>query len=165
MFDYLQRPAEHLVLHGYRCWTRGIALSSRTPLIEAEALYGDLLGARTGRAALDALAEFVATTGLCARCPLRMLRPGTPALCRDEAMVLGLMSGLQNGNDAATRFCTIALADDRGAGQVGAAAMTYAMMLKASGRTLLPVPVEVLRGVETIASGQELQRPVDSTLH
>lgn len=165
MFDYLQRPAEHLVLHGYRCWTRGIALSSRMPLIEAEALYGDLLGARTGRAALDALAEFVATTGLCARCPLRMLRPGTKALCRDEAMVLGLMSGLQNGDDAATRFCTLALADDRGAGQVGAAAMTYAMMLKASGRTLLPVPVEVLRGVETIASGQELQRPVDSTLH
>lgn len=165
MFDYLQRPPEHLVLHGYRCWTRCIALASRTPLIEAEALYGDLLGERTGRAALDALAEFVATTGLCARCPLRMLRPGTNALCRDEAMVLGLVAGLQNGDEAGTRFCALALADDRAAERVGAAAMPYAMMLKAGGRTLLPVPVGVLRGVETAASGQELLRPADSTLH
>ncbi len=164
MFDYLARAPEYLVLHGYRCWTRGAAMASRDPWIEAERLYRDMLGERSGRAALDALADFVGTTGLCARCPLRMLRPGAKALCRDEALVLGLVSGLQNGDEAASGFCVSALAEDRVAGHVGAAASTYALLLKSCGRRLLPVPVEILRGVTRDAAEAEMTGAPQGTL-
>ncbi len=147
MIDYLARQPEHLVLHGYRCWTRGAATSSRLPWLEAEDLYIDALGERAGRAALDALADFVGTAGMCARCPLRMLKPGARALCRDEALVIGLVAGIQNGDEGASRFCIDALTDDAMAGHVGAAAATYSLLLKGCGRVLLPVPLDVLRSV------------------
>jgi hypothetical protein len=164
MFDYLARQPEHLVLHGYRCWTRGAATASRVPWIEAEDLYMNALGERSGRAALDALADFVGTTGLCARCPLRMLRPGARALCRDEALVLGLISALQNGDDAASGFCVAALADDRVAGHVEATAATYAVILKSSGSRLLPVPLEILRGVTRDAAAADMAPAPAGTL-
>jgi hypothetical protein len=147
MFDFTIRQPEHLVLHGYRCWNRAATLGSPEPWRNAERLYLQALGDRNATVALDALAEFASTAGLCARCPLRMLTPGAKALCRDEALVLGLVSSLQNGEDATGAFCAEGLAGPVMAGHVGSAAAGYSALLRACGQQLLPIPIDALRAI------------------
>lgn len=87
---YFDRPAEKLVLEGYRCWTRGFILRSTEPWTEAHHLYRYLLGEDDAVHGIVALAGFVKSLGSCAACPLRTCRSGSPFICRDETLVMVL---------------------------------------------------------------------------
>lgn len=103
--DYFDRPPEKLVLDGYRHWTRGTVLRSTEPWTEAQLLYRGLLGDEDGERAIIALARFVRALGQCASCPLRAFRSGSRFVCSDETLVMGLIAGIQNGDEPVVHFC------------------------------------------------------------
>lgn len=144
---YFDRPAEKLVLEGYRCWTRGFVLRSTEPWTEAEHLYRHLLGDNDARHAVVALAGFVKTLGRCAACPLRMFHSGSPFICRDETLVMGLVSGIQNCDEAATTFCLELLCCRKRCGEAAQAAGDFALTLKALHMVMMPIPTPVLQSI------------------
>ena len=66
---YFARPAERLVLEGYRHWTYGFATGDGVSWRSATDLYQDILGGYGSAAAVRALSGFVSTLGRCANCP------------------------------------------------------------------------------------------------
>ncbi|PWW01966.1 hypothetical protein DFR52_102631 [Hoeflea marina] len=144
---YLARPPERLVLEGYRHWTHG--LSQRSPdRVEALAtLYDAALGPRDAGPVLSAFQDFICIAGLCARCPLRMMASGCVGLCRDEALILGIVSGLQHDDNEATAVCLRAIAHPARADQMAFSAGAYAFLLRGRGLTLMPIPTGALEGV------------------
>ncbi|MBB4303186.1 hypothetical protein GGD81_002229 [Rhodobium orientis] len=139
-----KRPAERLVLEGYRYWSSGCATRSTEPWAEAQLLYCRVLGDRDGRQGIIALADFVKTLGECATCPLRRFHSGSRAICRDETLVIGLIAGLQNGDDQTTAFCLHRLCCPQLCDTVAAAAGNFALTLKCFDKVMLPVAVHVL---------------------
>ena len=45
------------------------------------------------------MASLIRQLGACATCPLRFYKPGAGHLCRDECLVLGMVSGAQHGDE------------------------------------------------------------------
>lgn len=144
---YLARPPERLVLEGYRHWTYGLSLGCTGRLQVLTTLYETTLGVENAAPLLTAFQDFICIAGVCARCPLRMMAHGCVGLCRDEALILGIVSGLQHDDTESTRLCLRAIADPARADHVAFAAGTYAFLLRGHGLTLMPIPPGALEGV------------------
>lgn len=152
---YLKRPAEMLVLQGYRQWMMGVITREASYLNDAWNLFAKTLGVKKARTAMDAMTHFVRTLGLCSTCPLKTFEPECDGLCRDECLVLGLISGLQYGDEEAVNFCLSGLSCPNRCDEVAFAAGVFALSLKASGFVLFPLPASVL--------SQTLDRKMPST--
>jgi hypothetical protein len=137
---YFNRPAEKLVIEGYRHWHAVEAFGRAEHWQAAVRLYCGLLGRQPGARALADLAQFVETLERCAACPLRALPFGDGHLNREEALVIGLVAGIQHGDEAATRACLDGLTCASRCDEVEAAAGRFAVTLKASRHLLVPVP-------------------------
>lgn len=155
---YFERPAEKLVLEGYRCWTRGFILRSTEPWTQAQLLYHDLLGAEDATHAIVALAGFIKTLGQCAACPLRTFRSGSQFICRDETLVMGLIAGIQNCDETATLICLERLCCRMRRGDAASAAGDYALTLKAMRMVMMPIPAPV---IEMVAGRPQAINDVD----
>lgn len=142
---YFSRPAERLVLDGYRIWSSGLARQSNQAISELNALYSEMLGTDRHRPAALALMEFVGTLGLCATCPLHMLDVASNQICRAEILVMGLIAGIQNGDDAAAETCLRALTCEARCDRVALAAGTLAFVLKGYGKTMMPISPDDIR--------------------
>ena len=167
---YMARPAERLVLEGYRCWTQAAARDRWQPLEDIKRLYSATLDVRDIRPVVAALCDFVGTLGLCARCPLHTFEAGSLDICRDETLILGLVSGLQNGDDRAADLCLRALTCPSRCEPVAVAAGNFAFILKGMGKTLLPIPAPVIRGIlertgRHPSAPEDARRPAGATLH
>lgn len=162
---YVARPAERLVLEGYRRWSRGSSPASPNPLADVDALYRDNLGARDIRPAVAALCDFVGTLGLCAKCPLRVFEAGSRHICRDETLVLGLIAALQHGDERTADACLRALACPERCDPVAMAAGTFAFVLKGFERTLVPIPEATIRAVLARTPAIQPVAPAGSTVH
>lgn len=162
---YLARPAERLVLEGYRHWVAGAALGSGEPWREVRRLYSDLVGPGGSTAALLALSEFVATLGRCASCPLRTFESGSRHVCRDEVLVLGLIAGMQNHDEEATELCLSEFACSTRCAEVTLAAGTFALILRGLDRTLLPIPAPVVRDILHRSHAARSATTTSHTLH
>ncbi|MDZ5695667.1 hypothetical protein [Chelativorans sp. M5D2P16] len=162
---YFERPAEKLVLEGYRCWTHGYATRSTEPWIDAQRLYRRLLGEENGADAIIALAGFVKTLGVCAVCPLRMFRSGAPFICRDEALVLGLISGIQNADQPTVDYCLQSLCCPQFCEDVAMTAGAFALSLKASDRIMMPIPVHVLARIGERSHESDRDPAISRTIH
>ncbi|MEP0519295.1 MAG: hypothetical protein ABJO09_08915 [Hyphomicrobiales bacterium] len=166
---YFNRPPERLVLDGYRHWTFGFMAGDMDSWQAAWGLYSKMLGTRNGRAALDALSNFVKTLGTCAACPLRMFKQGSPHICRDETLVLGLISAIQHGDEVTTEFCLKHLSCATRCEEVSVAAANFALTLKALDNLLVPIPLQVISNAITLsAQGRainSLPEPQSRTLH
>lgn len=153
---YFDRPPERLVLEGYRHWTRGTVLRSTEPWTQAQLLYRALLGNKDGETAIVALAHFVTTLGRCAICPLRVFNAGSCNICRDETLVMGLIAGIQNGDDPAIDLCLRKLCRRPLCDNAAMAAGTFALTLKFLGQTMLPIPAHVVaRILDRARHGEE----------
>lgn len=150
---YFERPAEKLVLEGYRRWTAGYESGSVVPWEMALALYSEILGESGGRQVLAELAHFVRTLGRCAACPLRAFPFGSRHVCRDECLALGLVAGHQHGDGRAVELCLGALACAARAAEVSAAAAGFASMLAERHRVLLPIPPSAIEDILSRARG------------
>ncbi|GAB4353731.1 MAG: hypothetical protein Kow0026_11930 [Oricola sp.] len=144
---YFSRPPERLVLEGYRHWAFGVATGNRAAWQRAAGLYRDIIGVPGAGAALDALSEFVSTLGRCAACPLRTFESGSHHVCRDEVLVMGLIAGIQNHDDAAAELCLTELSCATRCDEVAMAAGSFALVLRGLGKTLLPIPACVVRDI------------------
>lgn len=144
---YLSRPPERLVLEGYRHWTKSVVTASPVPMDDAHDLYRDLLGAALCKPAFIAMADFVHTLGVCAKCPLHMFATNTPDICTDETLILGLISGIQNGADDTVELCLNRLSCSSRCDEVAMAAGSFALILKGARKTLIPIPAAVITSV------------------
>lgn len=166
---YFNRPPERLVLDGYRYWTFGFMAGEMDSWQAAWGLYSSTLGAQNGRAALDALSNFVKTLGICAACPLRMFKQGSPHICRDETLVLGLISAIQYGDDVATEFCLKHLSCATRCEEVSAAAANFALTLKALDTLLAPIPLQIIENAISLSARENslnaIPEPLSRTLH
>jgi len=141
---YFANIPETLVLEGYRYWAIGIAMKNPHFWNKAWNLFATKLAKDNASRCMDALVVFIRTLGLCASCPLKALQPACEGLCRDECLVLGLISGLQHGDDAAVRFCLTTLTCKTRCDEVAFAAGELAFALKAAGSVLMPIPADTL---------------------
>ena len=144
---YFARPAERLVLEGYRHWTLGVAMEDRRAWERAAELYRELLRGRGCESALQALSDFVSTLGRCATCPLKTFESGSSHICRDEVLVMGLIAGIQNHDDEAVSLCLTGLACETRCDEVALAAGSFALVLRGLDKTLLPIPARVVRDI------------------
>ncbi len=140
--SYLARPAERLVVEGYRGSLSGCASGGVGAWRIAWALYRDELGLTDGRIAFDGLLELIGTLGRCARCPLRFFNRNMHHLCRDEGLILALVASAQHGDDETGRIAAEALSCPLRCAELGLSAADYALRLRMVGRTLLPVTAE-----------------------
>lgn len=166
---YFNRPPERLVLDGYRYWTFGFMAGEMDSWQEAWGLYSKTLGTKNGRAALDALSYFVKTLGICAACPLRMFKQGSPHICRDETLVLGLISAIQNADKAAVELCLRNLSCATRCEEVSIAAANFAFTLKALDTVLAPIPLTIIENALSLSARQmdmnAIPEPQSRTLH
>ncbi|MEM7693092.1 MAG: hypothetical protein AAF318_01465 [Pseudomonadota bacterium] len=142
-----ERLAETMVLDGVRHFARGQATRSTAPWTAAQEIYRSALGDALGEAAIIALARFVKVMGRCATCPLRVYPAPSGQISRDEVLILGLISGIQNGDDVTSQFCLERLCCSTLCEEVASAASIFAFTLKASRQTLRPIPVSTLMRV------------------
>ncbi|MEO0497518.1 MAG: hypothetical protein AAF141_09140 [Pseudomonadota bacterium] len=164
--NYLARPAEQLVLEGYRSWTAACIWHSPAELDRCRELYDSTIDGRAARVAFDALGDFIQSLGRCASCPLKTHLAGCPSVCRDEVMVLGLIAALQIDDSAAADLCLDALSCPAQRQRVEIAALNFAITLRALGHTLLPIPAPV---IAQMPNGEprpaQTTAPLHPTLH
>lgn len=161
---YVDRPAEKLVLEGYRHWTRGTVQRSPGPWTQAQILYRGMLGDDNGEQAIIALANFVRTLGQCAMCPLRVFNSGSYFICRDETLVMGLIAGIQNGDEPTVTLCLEKLCYSDLCDQAAMAAGNFALTLKSMDKVMLPIPAHVVARITTRSPGSE-HGLSDGTIH
>ncbi|MEM7289734.1 MAG: hypothetical protein AAF412_05090 [Pseudomonadota bacterium] len=147
--QYLARDGEHLVLEGYRRWCSGVITGNHSHWKIAEQTFTTRLGKQEAGLALDALRKFTQTLGCCASCPLKTSPAGCQSLCRDEVMILGLLSGIQHGEQTTIFLCLDALVGQNSNQQVLIPAEMLATVLHTLGKTLLPVPSGTIRAILT----------------
>lgn len=160
--EFLSRPAEQLVLEGYRYWTNGYALGSIGPWEAARKLFASTLGEENGRRALSSLSYFISVLGKCSNCPLKTHPYGARQLCQDEILILGLISGIQYDDPTATFLCLKHLSCSSQCEDVATAAGEFALVLKSMNKLLLPIPSHVIRNV---ISGKNPNHAIQNTLH
>ena len=162
---YFERPPEKLVLQGFRFWTRGTVLSSMEPWTEAQLLYRGLLGDEDGERAIIALARFVRVLGQCASCPLKVFRSGSRFICRDETLVMGLIAGIQNGDEPTVHYCLEKLCRPDHRDSAAMAAGIFALTLKAMDCTMLPIPAHVVERIMARPQAGTLDAFASGTIH
>ena len=123
---YLARDAEGLVIGGYRGWL-GFAAERDIAMLDAIwSAFNRKLDANCARLAMSGLEKLIRQLGVCATCPLRFHCQGARHLCRDECLMLALISGLQNGEDETAYLSAGALTSNARAFEVLAAASEFA---------------------------------------
>lgn len=135
----LARQPESLVVGGYRGWLHFASERNAAHLREVRSDYVRHLGEHAGVAAMSGLERLIGNLGACANCPLRFLCQGSKHLCREECLMLGLVSGLQNGDEDAALLSAQFLSSPGQAPELLSAAAEFAMTLKFAGQQLLPI--------------------------
>ncbi|WP_421855389.1 hypothetical protein [Oricola sp.] len=162
---YFAQPAERLVLEGYRHWAAGKATGDVRAQEAAVDLYLDILGHRGSKTAIYALSAFIGALGRCAACPLRTFEAGSPHICRDEVMVMGLVAGIQNHDDQAVETCLSALTCRSRCEEVALAAGSFALVLRGLGKVLQPIPAPVISEILHRSAMTSSAAAQSTTLH
>jgi len=153
------------VLEGFRLWARGQATRSTDPWSEAQRLYRDAFGDSMGEEAIIALARFIAVLGQCARCPLHTFPAASGFVSRHETLVLGLVAGIQNADEAAVGYCLDRLCCRSRCEEVASAAAVFALTMRACGETMRPIPVPALERLLGGVPGEGGYRAGGATVH
>ena len=155
---YIDRPAEQLVVTGYRRWLYAMVHKDAGYIDEAFRDYQSRLGQVAGREALRCLVRVLHQLGSDPLRPLNFLAPDCKRLCCDECMVLSLVSGIQHCDDMVQESSLNGLVGrldcQNQPRRVSVLRLTgeLALLLKASGFLLLPVPLTDLDSLVARAS-------------
>lgn len=144
---YLNRTPEHLVLEGYRAGLLACSLGHDAPFQCARDLFLKTVGTGEYKALMPTFLEFISALGRCSICRLGFFPAGTSHLCRDEALVLALIAGVQHGDEDAQCAASEALSCRFRAQMLVQSAGSFGLVLRACGQTLLPVPVDVIGNI------------------
>ena len=145
---YLRQPPENLVVNGYRNWIAGLAHADQRYWDAAWAAHARALGAIDGQIALDAMASLIRQLGACATCPLRFYKPGAGHLCRDECLVLGMVSGAQHGDEDLLVQSAKLLACSDACIEVIERASAYAGILLGHSHRLAPISLSAIADID-----------------
>lgn len=147
---------ERLVLEGCRNWSEDGSARSVECWVRGRQMFAEALGHEKGKQAFDALSQFIETLGLCSRCPLKTQRRGADGLCRDEVFILGLLSGIQYGDEDAVHACLTELSCTQRCQEVAFAAGELAITLKALGLLLNPISASALLELRNVPNGLKI---------
>jgi len=145
--SYLDRPAERLVIDGFRLWIAGYQKGDIEHWSAAWNLYAAELGPTGGRAALSGLAAFVAAVLAWRVEPVRCFASGCPHVCRDECLAAAMIAACQHGDGECLAYCARAIAGVEDGREAMEAALGFAGLLRAEQRVLMPVPAHVVAGL------------------
>ena len=149
---YLRRQPENLVVNGYRNWIAGLAHADSRYWDAALSAHAKALGPTNGQVALDAMASLVRRLGACATCPLRFYKPDAGHLCRDECLVLGMVSGAQHGDEnLLVQSAKLLTCSDACVGVIDSAS-TYAAILLGQSQRLAPIPLSAISDIDLRSS-------------
>ena len=154
---YFERHAERLVLDGARLWQLGNRTGEARHFRNARRLYHDILGQMRATPVLGELAVFVAALGRCASCPLKAHMPGENHVTSDEVLLLGLIAGVQHGDDPLVGTCLDGLTCPARCDELAHSAARFAVTLRAHGHLLRPIPVAAVHDVLIRAGRRTLQ--------
>ena len=143
------KTSEFLVLEGYRHWGSGVIQKDCKYWKLASKLFVERLGEKPGTLALKALTEFATIPGHSAREPLKTCEMGCPRICRDEILILGILAGLQHGDETAITLCLDGLIHQGDHDQVLTAADALACVLRSVDNVLFPIPAASIKAILT----------------
>lgn len=149
---YLRQQPENLVVNGYRNCVAGLAHQDPRFWDAAMFAHAEALGTIDGQYALDVMASLIGRLGVCATCPLKFYKPGTCHLCRDECLLLGMVAGAQNGDEAAMVHSAKLLTCSDACFEVVDRASAYAAVLLGHGHRLTPIPLGAIADIDFRAS-------------
>lgn len=144
---YFARAPEKLVLDGSRLWQSGSSLDADSGRSAVAALYREILDRRAADFAAEALSNFLSSLSRCAGCPMASFPPGTHHLTRDEVLLLGLVAGIQHGDEMAVKACLEIMTCPARCEEVSSAAANFALTIRSLGHCLMPVPVHAIEDV------------------
>lgn len=134
-----------MVLEAMRCWSRGNLTGKCRHHEQARRLFRAQFGDIQGEAVIEGLAGFIAVIGRCAVCPLR--EQGAAGATDAEVLLLGLIAGIQLGDDRSVERCLDALTCPSRCEEVAHAAAVFAITLRVFGRTLSPASLRAADAV------------------
>ncbi|WP_224408224.1 hypothetical protein [Afifella sp. IM 167] len=147
---YLDRPAEQLVVNGFRLWVAGYQTGEIEHWSEAWNLFAQRVGDSRARTSVTQLAYWVRSIFLWRSDPIRCFASGCPHICRDECLAVSMISACQNQDSTCLEFCLGRFCGFADRSEPLEAALSFASVLDSQGQRLMPVPCEVVRGlVET----------------
>lgn len=141
---YPARGPEGLVIRGYRAWLQYAIERDTSGLQETWKTLGNEMGPKTAHLAMRVLERLVHQLGDCSACALRFHCQGTK-LCREECLILAMISRLQNGEEEAAFRSAIELVPQEKASDTLMIGGELAMAMKAAGKVLLPVSADSIR--------------------
>lgn len=138
---------EHLLVDGYRGWSRGNTLNDPRYWERSWSLYTLALGEKNGRLAMDALSRFVQTMDKCSTCPLKTNPLGSTGVCRDEILMLALISGLQHDDETVVALCLNEISCPSRCNEISFAAEALATTFNNIGKRLRPIPLLTIMAI------------------
>jgi hypothetical protein len=143
-FTLFDRPAERLVLEGFRRWISGYATGDLTHWEEVWNLHATALGSRDARIVVDRLARFVRIVRDWSVCPISCFPGGCRHICRHECFALAMVAASQNRDLDALSAAMRHLLDPDGHEEAILPALAYADAMRESEMMLMPVPRRVI---------------------
>lgn len=161
----LDRPAERLVVVGFRSWMAGYEHGSIECWEVAWNAFAGDLGAVRARRAFGDLQYWIRTIRDATRRTIECFPHCCRCVCRDECMALSVVSALQMGDRTLARAAAVHLTEASHAHEIDLmleAGAAFASALVEAERRLLPVTRAV---VDTIANHTAEPRPGDRLIH
>ena len=144
LFD---RPAERLVLEGFRRWIAGYTSGDLSHWEEAWNLHAAELGTRDARVVVDRLARFVKIVRDWSICPIACFPGGCRHICRHECFALAIVAASQNRDLDSLAVAMRHLLDPEGHEEAMLPALAYADAMRESEMMLMPVPRQVIEDI------------------
>lgn len=144
---YFARTPEKLVLDGCRIWQSRNELGNEIAQENLRRLYFASLEPGVADVAAEAMSVFMASLSRCAVCPMSAFPAGSHYLTRDEVLLLGLIAGIQHGDELVARTCLDRMTCPSRCEEVSAAAANFAITLRSLGHRLMPIPLHAIEDV------------------
>ncbi|MEM1198781.1 MAG: hypothetical protein AAGI06_05665 [Pseudomonadota bacterium] len=148
--DILARPAERLVVRGFRNWMAGYEHGDIQCWEQAWRDYSTLLGPRDGRLLLTELQYWVRILRQVTMREIQCLPHCCRYLAHDECMALSMISSHQHQDRGTAHAAAIYLCGQSGRDPLDLlsdASSSFAAALSNTGHHLLPVPGEVIEDI------------------
>ena len=161
----LDRPAEKLVITGFRCWMAGYELGDIECWEIAWTEYAKILGPQNARSALSELQYWVRTLRQVTTREITCFPYCCKNICKDECMALSLISAHQRQDRSAARAAAhyiSGLNDCASLQELVDAGSSFAAALANAGQILVPVSLDL---VERIAHHESRSSAGTQTRH
>ena len=146
----LDRPAEKLVVTGFRCWMAGYELGDIECWEIAWTEFAKILGPRNARSSLSELQYWVRTLRHVTTRQITCFPYCCKNICKDECMALSLISAHQRQDRSAARAAAhyiSGLNDCANLRELVDASSSFAAALADAGQILVPVSLDLVERI------------------